>query len=39
MKRITLLMCMVSMIAGCAINTNHSPSKSTTYTLDSVNPR
>lgn len=39
MKKIIFLMCMVSMIVGCGINTNSNPSKSTTYTLDSVNPR
>ena len=39
MKKIILLMCMMSAIVGCTINTAPDSSKNATYTLDSVNAR
>lgn len=38
MKKIMILMCLLGVMSGCAFNTTPD-SKSTTYTLDSVNPR
>ena len=40
MKKIILILCLFTLIAGCAISkTTPSSGKDTSYTLDSVNPR
>jgi hypothetical protein len=40
MKKIILLITILSLVTGCTVSGNSKPSgKDTSYTLDSVNPR
>jgi hypothetical protein len=39
MKNLFVLLCLLTTVVGCTVNTTPNSNKSTSYTLDSVNTR